>query len=159
MANDIFNAKGTTGGVFKGTTVAITLGAAGGGNGQASKGSLVQNISISYNRGLNRIWELGSDDTYFILGHTEGSIQMSRIIGRKDSDIVDQLGDACKAKDMVLNISSTDRGEACPGSEMSFSLQASGPMLQSVAFSISADNFLANSNVTMMISGLSKSSR
>lgn len=154
MAEDIFQAKGAVGGVFKGTLVAITLGGQG-----AAKGSLVQNLQINYRRDVNRIWELGSQDTYFIVGHTQGDASLSRIVGRADTDILDRLADACESVNKVLSVSSAGAaigGEACPNSEMDFSLVIGGPVLTSRSFAIASSNFLATSQAAIMFSSLSK---
>ena len=156
MAEDVFRSKGAVGGVYKGTLVALTLGGAD----LAAKGSLVQSINITYNRNVNRIWELGSQDTYYILGHTEGTAQLSRIIGRADTDILDKLADACTSVNQVISMSAAGpaaAGEApCPGGEIDFDITISGPVLISRSFSISADNFLITEGASLMFSSLSK---
>lgn len=144
---DIFNAKGGIGGIFKGTTVALTLG------GGSQKGALVQNINLTYNRNVSRIWELGSDDTYYIIGHTEGQAGMSKIVGPSDNDILDQLGDACTAKDKTLNLTGTSDNCDGPGQ---FSLKATGPVLTSRGFSADANQFIITSQASFMFSGLEK---
>jgi hypothetical protein len=145
---DIFNAAGKIGGVFKGTTVALTLGGAG------IKGALVQNININYSRNVSRIWELGSDDTYYVIGHTEGQAQMSRIVSKNDGDILDALADACEAKGKILSMSGT--ADTCEG-EGNFGIKMSGPMLISRSFAVDAQQFMITSQAGIMFSGLEKS--
>lgn len=155
MAEDVFQSKGAVGGVYKGTLVALTIGGA-----QATKGSLVQSININYNRNVNRIWELGSQDTYYILGHTEGTAQLSRIIGRADTDILERMADACESVNQVISMSSAGPavgGETpCPGGEIDFDITISGPVLINRSFSISADNFLITEGASIMFASLSK---
>lgn len=157
MAEDVFQAKGAVGGVFKGTLVAIVIGGQ-----QAAKGSLVQRINVSYQRGVNRIWELGSQDTYYILGHTQGNAGMDRIIGRADSDILDRLSDACTSINQVINLAGAGPalgGERpCPNSEIEFDLTIGGPILTGRSFSVTSDNFLVTEQASMMFASLSKGS-
>ena len=40
---------------------------------------LVQNFNLSHNRQFSRIFELGSERSYFVSGRTNGSIQLSRV--------------------------------------------------------------------------------
>ena len=40
---------------------------------------LVQNMSLSHNRQFSRIFELGSERSYFVSGRTQGQISLSRI--------------------------------------------------------------------------------
>ena len=147
---DIFNAKGNVAGIFKGTTVALTLG---GGDQGGIKGALVQNINVNYSRSVSRIWELGSDDTYYVVGHTEGQASLSRIIGKADGDILDALADVCKAKDSVLNMSGT--ADLCEG-EGVFAITLTGPVLISRSFSAEANQFVITSQSALMFSGLEK---
>jgi hypothetical protein len=41
---------------------------------------IVQNFSLSHNRQFNRIWEVGSERSFFISGRTMGQIGLSRIM-------------------------------------------------------------------------------
>lgn len=144
---DIFQAAGKIGGVFKGTTIALTLGGAG------IKGALVQSVNINYSRSINRIWELGSDDTYYVVGHTEGQMQMSRIVGKADSDILDELSDVCQATSKTLNMSGT--ADTCDG-QGTFNISATGPVLVSRGFSVDANQFMITSQAQLMFAGLNK---
>lgn len=149
--SDVFQARGSLGGVFKGTQVELTLG--GSSNG-ALKGSLVQNIAINYTRNISRIWELGSEDTYYIVGHTEGQAQLSRIVAKASADILDALGDACTAASNVLNIST--QADVCSDTGERFGVSAKGPVLVSRGFSIDANQFMLTSQAGIMFSGLEK---
>ena len=160
MAADLFQSKGAVGGVYKGTLLAITLGDQNATGGTTIKGSLVQQVTVQYARTVNRIWELGSPDTYFILGHTQGNAGLSRIVGRADSDILDQLADACTSINKVLNLSPAGPAVAgdqpCPNSEIDFDLVLGGPVLTNRAFALSVDNFMATEQAGIMFVSLSK---
>jgi hypothetical protein len=41
---------------------------------------IVQNFSLSHNRQFNRIWEIGSERSFFISGRTVGQLGLSRIM-------------------------------------------------------------------------------
>lgn len=144
---DYFGSKGAIGGIFKGTKVEITLG------GSGLKGAMAQNINISYSRNVTRVWELGSDDTYYIIGHTEGQASMARIVAKKNEDILDVLGDACTAKDKTLKLTSTANG--CEAND-TLSLTLSGPMLTSRGFSMDVGQFVMSSTAALMFAGLEK---
>lgn len=148
---DMFKAKGSVAGVFKGTTVALTLGKGGGAGG--SKGALVQSIQLTYTRNVTRVWELGSYDTYYVVGHTEGSANLTRIVSKADNDFLDALADVCDSKGNTLNITGT--GDTCDG-QASFALKANGPVVTQRGFAISADQFLISSNAALMFATLEK---
>lgn len=153
MSGDMFGAKGAIGGIFKGTQVALTLGKGTVGGGTGQKGALVQTISLSYTRNVTRVWELGSSDTYFVIGHTEGQMQMNRIVAKVENDILDELSDACKAASYLLNLSSV--ANACEGGAK-INLTASGPMLTQRSFSADAGQFVLTSSAALMFTGLEK---
>jgi hypothetical protein len=80
-------------------------------------------------------------------------MQMNRIVAKVENDILDELGDACKAKDYLLNLSST--ADACEGGAK-INLTASGPMLTQRSFSADAGQFVLTSSAAIMFSGLEK---
>lgn len=41
---------------------------------------VVQNFSLSHNRNFNRIWEMGSERSFFISGRTVGQVGLSRVL-------------------------------------------------------------------------------
>ena len=41
---------------------------------------IVQNFSLSHNRTFNRIWEVGSERSFFISGRTVGQVGLSRVL-------------------------------------------------------------------------------
>jgi hypothetical protein len=151
---DLYGSNAAIGGVFKGTKVELTLGKGGGAGGL--KGAMAQNVNISYSRNVTRVWELGSDDTYYILGHTEGQAQMARIVAKKSEDILDQLADACSAKDNTLNLRSTAQG--CEQND-TLGLIMKGPILTNRSFTMDVNQFVMSSTAALMFAGLEKSSR
>lgn len=154
MAGDIYGAKGSIGGVFKGTKVKLIVGSSGAGSGGdgGSNAAMVQNIAITYTRNVTRIWELGSDDTYYVIGHTEGTAQLNRIVAKATSDILDQFADACTAKDKTLKIEGTTT--ACDGTPK-LNLTLTGPVMTQTGFSIDVGQFLIANSIAMMFSSLS----
>ena len=61
------------------------LGAAGGAAGEFATGAItlpigmIQNFALSHNRQFNRIFELGSERSYYISGRTQGQLQLGRV--------------------------------------------------------------------------------
>lgn len=152
---DLYQAKGSIGGIFKGTTVAITLGDGTTAGAGGQKGALVQSINLTYTRNVTRIWELGSDDTYYVIGHTEGRAQLSRITAKTDSDILDDMADACVATSKKLNLRGV--GDTCENGTANFQLSAGGPVVTQRSFGINTQNFLITSTAAIMFSSLEKS--
>jgi hypothetical protein len=147
--------NGKIGGVFNGVDVTITLGSA---TGNGLQGALVQQIAVSYRRQINRLYELGSDDTYYILGRTEGTAQMSNIVGPSSvvSEMLDALSDACKVSQNVLNIKAnpTICGTEAAVSNVNFSLE--GCILSDISVTVSVQDFTVAQQASIMFSKLSK---
>jgi len=156
MAEDIFQAKGSVGGVFKGTLVAMVIGGL-----TAAKGSLVQSVNINYARQVSRIWELGSEDTYFVLGHTQGNAALSKIVGRQDTDVLQAMSDACQAINQVITLTSTGGGIGgqCLDDNLDFNLVITGPIMDSIGFGVNANNFLITQDASIQFAALARGSQ
>ena len=77
---------------------------------------MTQNIALSQNKAVSRIFEIGSERSYFITGRTVGQLSLSRVIyhgpsllrcmyayyGTSDHYAIDQLYSS-EAKDLALN--------------------------------------------------------
>lgn len=157
MPSDFYGAKGAIGGIFKGTGVTLSVNESGGTGGGGQKGALVQSVNLSYTRNITRVWELGSDDSYYIIGHTEGQAGMQRIVAKADEDILDKLSDACKAKTQTLTLASNPKNDSdsCDATAM-ISLIMAGPVLTNRSFSVDAGQFIVNSQATIMFASLKK---
>lgn len=147
------------GGVFNGTDVKINIGSTSGG----LVGALVQQIQITYRRQVNRILELGSDNTYYVVGRSEGDAQMQNIVGPSDSvqKAIDSLADACEVTKNVIKISAdtqfcaTDAGGAS-GNKGSVALTLEGCILTQIGITISTQDFTIVQTAGIMFSSLTK---
>lgn len=159
MADDIFKAgkpdSGKIGGVFNGVDVKLSLGNA---TGAGLKGALVQQIQISYRRQVNRLYELGSDDTYYILGRTEGTAQLSNIVGPSEAvnGIIDSLSDACNVSKNVLKLDATPDICAADGKPSGVNFSMEGCILTDISVTISVQDFTIAQQANIMFSKLSK---
>lgn len=170
-ANDIFQggrqSDARVGGVFNGTDVQIRLGKAGGGETQVGgtngiRGALVQNITIQYSRGINRVQELGSNDTYYIIGRSQGAFQMANIVGPTEvvTSIVDELADACKAVRTTLHVTSGTNfcgladGSADVKKTVDFILH--GPVLTQIGVSLNVGDYTINQQLAGEFATMSK---
>lgn len=147
--------NGKIGGVFNGVDVTISLGNAAGGGLQ---GALVQHVAISYRRQINRLFELGSDDTYYILGRSEGTAQMSNIVGPSSvvSEMLDALSDACKVSQNVLSVRANPTLCATDAAVSNVNFSLEGCILSDISVTISVQDFTVAQQASIMFSKLSK---
>jgi len=77
---DIFNKtiRSQAGPLARSETIEIAIQGGGGPIG------LAQSVQITYGQQLQRVYELGSFDTFMVSGRTQGSLQIARFIGLAD---------------------------------------------------------------------------
>ncbi len=153
---DIFGVDSKLGGIFKGSSFKLTLA---GGSSPAIAGSLVQQIDVQYQRQIQRVWELGSRDMYYVEGHTEGQASLQQIVGPTGlvTDMVQDLGKLdCDAAKRRMTLSAVTNGEFCSGATGGgTSLTINSPVASSFTLGASAENFVVNAGIQIMFTGLS----
>ena len=92
---DIFGRDINFGGAFQpeGTVVAFAGGAS---------GAIVNNITINYEQGISRLWDLGSGDAFFVVGHTNGTFGMGNVATSSGLNY-DVFGTACLPGTLLFN--------------------------------------------------------
>lgn len=90
---DIFKRNQTAvGGVFTTDNALVTVS----GGGSSWVNALVQQFSSQYSQNFSEIYELGSNNSYRVLGRPQGRMQIGSIIGLSGSSTVEEaLYDAC----------------------------------------------------------------
>lgn len=152
---DVFGTDARLGGIFKGTSFKMSLA----GGGSSLQGSLVQQLSVQYQRQLQRIWELGSRDMYYIEGHAEGQASLQQIVGPKGlvSQTLKELADlSCQTAKRAVTLSAGTDGELCSGGEMGETqLVLGGPVANGFNLGASAQDFVVNAGITVMFASMS----
>jgi hypothetical protein len=108
---DVFGIDSQLGGVFKGTSFAVTLGSVN----STLAGALVQSIQVAYSRSITRVWELGSLNQFYIQGRTEGQGSLQQIVGPAGivSALLTGMSDICTASGQTMSLSAANN--ACAG--------------------------------------------
>lgn len=143
FASGSSNKNSGVGGVFNGTDVKISLGSSGG---DGLAGALVQDISIQYQRSINRINEIGSDFVYYVVGTSQGNASLSQILGPSAvvRDIMSKLADVCEVQNNILSVSATQefcgQADGAGSGNGALKIQLIGPILTSVSVAMSVQN-------------------
>lgn len=150
MGNDIFNRVVDLGQPLAADATRLILPAS---IGLSGEDMLVQNFAINYAQNVTRLWEVGTQKTYFFAGRTQGSINIKRIIGNKgtSSAFIKQYGDVCN---MAGNHLSVSMEAGCSAAEKRGSLTAAACVITAVAYSIAAADMIINEDVTLMFARL-----
>lgn len=133
------------------------------------KGMLAQQMQMQYQQQVTRIYEIGSNYTYFIVGRTQGQLTLGRIIGPTaiNKEFYLRYGDACKADTNTL----TFEGVAgCTGAGLfgttpapgAAAITATGPskftvkhvLINSIGINIAAQDMVINEQLAMMFNSL-----
>ncbi len=114
---------------------------------------LLQTVQISYQQKVTRLWEVGSNKTYFFAGRTEGMIKAKRIIGNRNAALgfVKQFGDVCN---MTGNHLTLQLDSGCTGFQSRGKLEASGCVINSVGYNIQAQESIIYEEVDIMFARL-----
>lgn len=135
------------GGVIRAEDVKLTFpGSAGGG-----EGALVQQAQLTCERSVNMIYEIGSQQLYYVGDRRRGTANFSRVIGGSAGfkEMLVQFGDICKAKEshMVLQVGSG----GCAGSlggDVTYRLVSC--TLTSVGLQVTAQEIVVTENMGFM---------
>lgn len=114
---------------------------------------MLQSVNLQYNQKISRLWEVGSNKTFFFAGRTEGNINAKRIVGNKNAALsfVKQFGDVCN---MAGNMLTLQLDSGCTDFVSRGSIKASGCVINSVAYSIQAQEMIINEDVGIMFARL-----
>jgi hypothetical protein len=152
MARDIFNrATNTIGDSWSTDGASITFGGPAEVVGSFGAGMLVQQTNVGYQQQVTRIYEIGSDYTYFIAGRVQGNLTIGRIIGPSVimSSFYTTFGNPCNVRQnvMQLNVASTCEGGAF---KKAASYLISYIILTSVGLTVGAQDMVVNEQLQMM---------
>lgn len=126
--------------------------------GQAMATHLIQQLSINYSQNVNTLFEIGSNNRYYVVGRTTGQIQLGKIIGPSivGSAFLALLGNPCSGgnKDVFLLLGNS----ACSGAGVGgfIILIAKAVVLMSVGYSMQAQDMLINEQVQGMFGQLNR---
>lgn len=126
--------------------------------GQNMATHLIQQLSVNYSQNVNTLFEIGSNNRYYVVGRTTGQLQLGKIIGPGilSSAWLAFLGNPCSQgnKDVWLWLGNS----ACTGAGVggSIILYARAVVIMSVGYSMQAQDMLINEQVQAMFGQLNR---
>jgi hypothetical protein len=158
MANIFGRGTSGFGGAF--TSALAQMNISGNGAGQLNK-LLVTQLQANYTQPLNRVYELGSDLAYFVVGRPNGEGTMGSVFGPKaysEQAYID-LANPCKTNNLSFSFSknaacdaNSVNGEANTGGGWGRTLQH--VILQSLGFQVNSQDMLINENIGFQFAAL-----
>ncbi len=123
----------------------------------SSAGLLTQQLSVQYQQPITRLYEVGTQKTYYVAGRPQGSANIARILGPGNvmSAFYECLGDVCMA----------DKNDLCfcvqPGCLSvqdpdfhAIRLGMKNVVLQSIGFSVAAQDMIINEQLSLFFTAL-----
>lgn len=118
-------------------------------------GLITQNIGLQYQQRINRLYELGTRNVYYVVGYAEGSLSMARIVGPTVavSAFYKKYGDACKANENTARI--TASSAFCrSGQGNSLSYNVSALLIMTIGITMAVPDMTINEQVQAMFVNL-----
>lgn len=119
-------------------------------------GLVTQSLQIAYQQPVTRLYEVGSQYTYYIAGRPQGTINMGRVLGPGivASAFYRAFGNVCLANKNHLTMDVGTGCDPCVTTEAQMYLLANNVLLQSVGMSVSAQDMIINESLSLMFTSL-----
>lgn len=122
-------------------------------------GAVVQNLQIGYQQSVRPLFEIGSNNRYYVVGRTQGDMTIGRILGPAVflSTILSALGNPCAQVNRLVTVQLGNSGcsGAVAGKDVNLFMDACVAM--SVRFATEAEQLLVNEQIAIMFGQLSRS--
>ncbi len=107
--------------------------------GQDVAGFLVQNIQFSYTQQITLLYEIGSENVYYVGGRAQGTATLGRVIGPAPlgGQFISNFNDLCEPQDI-----SFDASAGCEGGGTNYTLEDA--VLTTVSVSVTAQDIVIN---------------
>ncbi len=142
---DVFGRSVALNGAFSADSALITFGTFG-------AGLLAQELSITYQQQVQRLYEIGSKNVYVVVGRPEGSGEISRVIGPVGlvQGFYSTYGNVCA---MSQNDISLTFATGCGSSTGVGGIQLKNVLLTGFSMGVKADTMLIGEKLAIMFIG------
>jgi len=143
MPADIFGRTDTKlGGSMSSDATRVTF------EGLTGTGLLLQDLNITYNQVITRLYALDTPYTYFVQGRTEGGMRARQVIGPTGvvTAFYQRYADICRGTG-TMQMSAAGGCHTAEAAKMT--LTVTNPVIKGFNFSISASNMMINTDLDM----------
>ena len=166
MPVDIFNREqNVLGGAWTAEGAAVNFSSTTANGSAAAKaigsGMIVQQVNIGYQQQVTRLYEIGSDKTYYVGGRVQGNMTIGRIVGPgvTMSAFYAAFGDVCNAFNNTLNLyigTGCYKNQSADTADFTNArLTISYVILINVGISVGAQDMVINEQLQMMFVNMS----
>jgi hypothetical protein len=153
MAADVFSRQGQDfGGSFAADAAKVVFSATDLNDGGV--GLLTQSLSFNYTQSITRMYEIGSQKTFYVAGRAQGQATLARVLGPRPVQLAfyQKYGNVCNAAsnniDFVADTGCDPSGGGFTGGVYAFTLR--GAVITSIQVSVQANDMIINESLTLM---------
>jgi len=144
--SDIFGRE-TTGyaGAYNSSRARMSFGTPGS---DAGARMLVTNLGLNYAQQLSRIFEIGSDKMYLVVGRTQGNGTMGNVIGPKivSAAFYSEIGDPCRNTVLMFKFdTATEDSDLCP--RVTANRKITGVVAETIGMQVNAQDMMIQENL------------
>ena len=116
-------------------------------------GFLVQNVQFSYSQQITMLFEIGSDNVYYVGGRAQGSATLAKVAGPAafGADFLLRFNNLCEPQDIEFSGSNTQEGN-CPASQTDYLLEDA--VLTTISVSVAAQDVVINEQLQFIFADL-----
>ena len=134
-------------GAFKAEDLTLTV--------AGKKAALVQSVQFTCNRTVNMLYEIGTNNVYYVGNRRQGQAQMSRVVASSASfkELIKNTSNICSPQRVELKVTPKGGGGAfCRASNRTYTLRYA--TLVSIGGSVTAQDIVLTENLGFMFSDL-----
>lgn len=124
-------------------------------------GMITQQTSLNYQQQITRVYEIGSDRTFYIAGRTQGQLSMARILGPRPVQLgfYQKFGNVCNAAenniDFVADAGCVNTSGGTSGfSNGVYAFTIKHAVIVNLGITINAQDMVINEAVALMFTAL-----
>lgn len=140
----VFAAPQTHAGGFRADRVRLTIA------GRNAPGLVIQNIQFSFSQQVTLLYEIGSNNVYYVGGRAQGNATIGRILGPAAAQcaLLTSYGDLCQPKDIAFSASSgCEANTGC-----SYTLKKA--VMTTITASVNSNDIVINESLQLMFTDI-----
>lgn len=120
--------------------------------GSTGDGMLVQSANFTVNRTVNMMYEIGSNNVYYVGDRKNGQAQLNRVVGGSANfrQLVTDYANLCNPKDLVLEAKGGCGGVNVDGTRYNLKFAT----LTSIGSTVQAEQIIVNENLGFLCSDI-----
>jgi len=143
MAQDIYSREISYGGAFSSDGASVQFAG-------FSAGFLMQSLQWNYQQHISRLYELGSANIYLVAGRTQGTVNMTRVLGPVSiaTEFYEQYGNVCNAAENNLSFSMETGCGGAQSAEQTIDIRH--VIIQGIAGAATAERMVLHETLAMI---------